>query len=486
MNKDFKALEPQLVWQQFEKIMSIPHPSLQEQELSEYIIEYAKSLSLDCEIDHAGNVIIRKSATAGMEGRECTLLQAHLDMVPQKNNDKEFDFAKDPIEGYIDGDWVRANGTTLGADNGIGMAAALAIISDPTVQHGDLEILFTVNEERGMDGASALKPEQLKSTILLNLDTEDEDELCIGCAGGLNLVAKMSHQIVSTPKSGYTARRLEIKGLKGGHSGVQIHEQRANANKLLFRLLRLTKLDIILVSANGGTLSNAIPREASADLLIHKKDLKLFEEQVSRFNDNISLEYSPVEESITVTLNEISYPKKMIDQDSAALLVWAMAASPDGVHNMSNTIHGLVQTSSNLAIVRTEDESTMVEFFIRSASETQKVELADTIASIYELADGDVSCTGSHPGWLPNPNSAILKVVKERFTEQYGFEPHVRAVHAGLECGIIGSIYPDMDMISMGPTIVSPHSPDECVQISSVDRFYTLLKSVLANIPVKR
>ncbi|MFR9651916.1 MAG: aminoacyl-histidine dipeptidase [Rikenellaceae bacterium] len=483
MNRDLTTLEPQLVWRHFEKICSIPHPSTEEEALSKAIIEYAKSLSLECEIDHAGNVIIRKGATAGMESRQCTLLQAHLDMVPQKNNDKEFDFSKDPIECYIDGEWVRANGTTLGADNGIGMAAALALLEDPTAVHGDIEILLTVNEERGMDGAEALKPDQLRSTIMLNLDTEDEDELCIGCAGGLNLVAKMAHQITNTPRNGYVARRLEIKGLKGGHSGVQIHEQRANANKLLFRLLRLTKLDIILVSADGGTLSNAIPREASVDLLIHKKDLKLFEEQVSRFKENITLEYTPVEESISLTLNEIAYPKKMIDQDSAALLVWAMAAAPDGVHNMSNTIPGLVQTSSNLAIVRTDDDSTMVEFFIRSASETQKVELADTIASIFELADGDVSCTGSHPGWLPNPNSAILKVVKECFTKQYGEEPKVQAVHAGLECGLIGSIYPKMDMISMGPTIVSPHSPDECVEIGSVARFYTLLKSVLANIP---
>lgn len=483
MNRDLTTLEPQLVWRHFEKICSIPHPSTEETALSSAIIEFAKSLSLDCEIDHAGNVIIRKGATAGMESRQCTLLQAHLDMVPQKNNDKKFDFSKDAIECYIDGDWLRANGTTLGADNGIGMAAALAILEDPTAVHGDLEILFTVNEERGMDGAEALKPDQLRSTIMLNLDTEDEDELCIGCAGGLNLVAKMTHQTVPPPRNGYTARKLEIKGLKGGHSGVQIHEQRANANKLLFRLLRLTKLDVMLVSVDGGTLSNAIPREASAELLISKSDLKSFEEQVERYQQNVALEYSPVEESISITLSKINKPKKMIDQDSAALLVWAMAAAPDGVHNMSNTIPGLVQTSSNLAIVRTEEDSTMVEFFIRSASETQKVELADTIASVFELADGDVSCTGSHPGWLPNPNSAILKVVKECFTKQYGEEPHVRAVHAGLECGLIGSIYPNMDMISMGPTIVSPHSPDECVEIGSVGRFYRLLKSVLANIP---
>ncbi len=451
--------------------------------MREYLTTFAEANGLECVEDSAGNILIRKDASKGMESRQGVVLQAHIDMVPQKNNDKEFDFTSDPIEGYIDGDWVRADGTTLGADNGIGVAAALAVLEDKTLVHGSIEALFTSNEECGMDGAFGLSEELLKGSILLNLDTEDDDELCIGCAGGLDLVVSFDHEMVTTPQGEYTALRLEVKGLRGGHSGCQIHEQRGNANKLLFRFLRLTKLDILLSSVNGGTLRNAIPREAHADILVHNDDLAHLKEQVERYAETLRAEYRTIESDLQVNLVPIDYPQMMIDEDSAACMVWAIAGCPDGVNKMSYTMPDLVQTSSNLAIVRSEGEQTKVELFLRSSSESEKSALADTIASIFELADAEVVCEGGHPGWMPNPDSKILTTLAEGYRTLFGEEPHVRAVHAGLECGIIGASYPKMDMISFGPTIVSPHSPDECVKISSVERFYRLLLHTLENIP---
>lgn len=463
--------------------MAIPHPSEQEQALAQYLLDFAEAKGLEAMQDEGGNVIIRKGATSGMEDRQGIILQGHIDMVPQKSADKEFDFSLDPIEGYIDGDWVRANGTTLGADNGLGVAASLAILEDEELAHGELEALFTVNEERGMDGAFALQPDVLKGDILLNLDTEVEGELCIGCAGGLNIVASFEYDKVESPKSDYVARRLEVSGLKGGHSGIQINEQRGNANKLLFRLLRLTKLEILLVEVNGGSLSNAIPREAYADLLIHNDDIELFEEQVARFEQTTKAEYATIDSNVSVSLSEIDYPEEMIDEDVAACVVWAIAGCPDGVMKMSYTMPDLVQTSSNLAIVKTTDEAISVELFLRSSCESEKVALADSIASVFELADADVECKGGNPGWLPNVESPVLKSMVAGYKSLFGEEPTVLAVHAGLECGAIGATYPNLDMISFGPTIVSPHSPDEMAQISSVEKFYKLLRYTIESAP---
>lgn len=486
MNRDLTKLQPETLWRHFSNIMSIPHPSHHEAALAQHIIDFAKDHTLEYEQDEVGNVIIRKGATPGMESRKGIILQGHIDMVPQRSVDREFDFERDPIEGYIDGEWVRANGTTLGADNGIGAAAALAILEDETLAHGDLEALFTINEEQGMDGAFGLAEGRLKGDILLNLDTERDGELCIGCAGGLYLVANFEYDRVSTPCGGeYVARRLEVSGLRGGHSGIQIGEQRGNANKLLFRLLRLTKLEILLVDFEGGTLRNAIPREAYTDILIHRDDIEIFEEQVARYEETIRQEYSSIESNIKVSLNAIEYPTDMIEEGAASCIVWAISGCPDGVAKMSYTIPDLVQTSSNLAVVKSNREGASVEFLLRSSSESEKVELADSIASIFELADAEVECAGGYPGWLPNLDSPILKSMREGHLALFGEEAEVVAVHAGLECGIIGATYPALDMISFGPTIVSPHSPAEAVEISTVAKFYQLLRYTLENAPLK-
>lgn len=485
MNKNFEALNPQTVWRHFKNIMAIPHPSGHEVAIAKYITDFATSLGLENEVDEAGNVIVRKVATEGMESRKAVILQAHIDMVPQKNSDKEFNFENDPIEGYIDGDWVHANGTTLGADNGLGVAAALAILEDKELKHSDLELLFTASEETGMDGAYALTAEQLKGDILLNLDTEEHGELCIGCAGGLDLLITFDHELIPTPQGDYAARRLKISGLRGGHSGIEIDQQRGNAIKLLFRFLRLTKLDILIAGVNGGSLKNAIPREAYVDLLIQNDDLELFEEQVARYQQSIQEEHAPVECSISVSLNEIEYPEMMIEENAASCMVWSIAGCPDGVYRMSNHIPGLVQTSSNLGVIHSDGEQTTATIFVRSSMESEKVALADHIASVFELADAEVECDGSHPAWQPNTASPILNCMKSGYKELFGEEPKVLAVHAGLECGLIGATYPHLDMISFGPTIVSPHSPAERAEISSVEKFYRLLRYTIENIPQK-
>ncbi len=487
-----------MVWKHFAAMLEIPHPSYHEDAIRQYFKDFVAKQNengkkLECTEDSAGNILIRKEATAGMEDRATIVLQAHMDMVPQKNNDTQFDFTKDAVQAYIDGDWVRAKGTTLGADNGIGVAAALAILEescndDNSIAHPALEALFTSNEECGMDGAFGLSEEFLKGEILLNLDTEDEGELCIGCAGGLDFEVRFDHEREESPKAedgDYVAKRLSVKGLKGGHSGCQIHEQRANANKLLFRFLRFTKLNLLISKIDGGSLRNAIPREAYADILIHSDDIKDFEEQVKRFEAMVTKEYAAIENSIEITLTNIDYPTTIIEENVASCIVWAIAGCPDGVAKMSDTMPGLVQTSSNLAIVKTSEDGarTEVELFLRSSSESEKIALADSIASIFELADAEVTCGGSHPGWLPNIDSPILKTMQESYERLFGKRAEVRAVHAGLECGIIGATYPNLDMISFGPTIVSPHSPDECAEISSVEKFYRLLKYTLANAP---
>ncbi len=485
MDKDFSKLKPAAIWRHFERIMSIPHPSKHEAALATYIKEFAASKGIECIEDEAGNILLRKGATKGMESRKGVILQGHMDMVPQNNIDKEFDFLTDPIEGYIDGGWVRANGTTLGADNGIGVAAALAIFEEEDLRHGKMEALFTVDEEEGLEGALSLKEGVLQGDILLNLDSEDEGELCIGCAGGLTLVATFDHESVPTPQGDYTARRLVIGGLSGGHSGVQIHEQRGNAIKLLFRLLRLTKLDILIAAIDGGTRHNAIPRDAYVDLLIHNDDLTLFEEQVERYQATLTEEYQEVDPAVEVSTTEVTYPETMIDEEVASCIVWAVAGCPNGVTKMSYSIAGLVDSSLNVATIKSDENQTTVEISIRTSTENEKVALADSVASIFELADAEVACGGGYPGWKPNVESPILSLMKQSYQDLFGAEAKVVAVHAGLECGVIGATYPNLDMISFGPTILSPHSPAECVEIESVEKFYTLLCHTIENAPEK-
>ncbi len=479
-----RDLEPRLVWQHFEKILSIPHPSLHEAALREYIIAFAREREIECEVDRVGNVILRREATLGMESAKGIILQSHMDMVPQKSPDKEFDFTRDPIEAYVDEGWVRTYGTTLGADNGLGVAAMLAVFEQEGLAHPHMEALFTVNEERGMDGAFGLEEGVLRGDILLNLDTEDERELCIGCAGGLLLTARLEYESEPAPQGEeYVARRLSVAGLCGGHSGVQIHEQRGNANKLLFRFLRQTKLDILIASVEGGTLHNAIPREAYADIVIHRDDLEMLEEQVGRYESTLRNEYGSVEPTLSVSMSDAEYPEMVIEEDAASCLVWAIAGSMNGVAKMSYSIEGLVQSSSNLATIRTSEGECRVDISLRSSCESEMTGLADSIASVFELADFEVSCEDGYPGWQPDVESPILKIMSESYRTMFGSEPHVLAVHAGLECGIIGATYPHLDMISFGPTILSPHSPAECAEIASVERFYRLLLHTIENAP---
>ncbi len=486
MNKNFEALNPQAVWKHFVEIMKRPRPSHHEEAIRQYVIDFAAANNLECSLDDALNVYIHKPATEGMESRKGVILQAHLDMVPQKNNDKEFDFENDAIEGYIEGEWVTASGTTLGADNGIGVAAILAILEDNTLQHGKLEALLTATEETGMDGANGLKGGLLKGDILLNLDSEDEGELFVGCAGGVDLSATFEYESCPTPDSDYKAYKIEVKGLKGGHSGIQIVCQRANANKVLFRLLRQESLEsVLLCSVDGGGLRNAIPREAQAVVAVHEDDIADFEQAIADYQAEIIGEYAGIEDSISITATQVEMPEEMIDEDAASCLVWAIVACFDGVYRMSTSMAGLVQTSSNMARVISDGQTVKVHCLLRSSIRSEKIALAESIESVFELADADVETSGEYDGWNPNMDSPILKTMVESYKDLYNKEPKVTAIHAGLECGIISTNYPNLDMISFGPTIRFPHSPDEKVEIESVAKFYDFLRHTIINAPKK-
>ncbi len=485
MNKNFEALNPKAVWKHFVEIMKRPRPSHHEAEIRQYILDFAAANNLEHLEDEAHNIYIHKPATAGEEHRKGVILQAHVDMVPQKNNDTTFDFEKDPIEGYIDGEWVTANGTTLGADNGIGVAAILAVLEDDTLKHGELEALFTATEETGMDGAFGLKGGILKGDILLNLDSEDEGELFVGCAGGVDVSAIFEYDTVETPDSDYEAYRIDVKGLKGGHSGIQIVCQRANANKVLFRFLRSTELDVMLCSVDGGGLRNAIPREANAVVVVHNDDVAEFKSSLEAYEKCIIAEYEGVEDSVSISATQVEMPEQMMDDDQAAFLIWGIVGCPDGVQKMSTSMPGLVQTSSNLARVVSNDGEVSVQCLLRSSVRSEKEALVDAITSVFELGDAEVEATGAYDGWNPNMESPILKTMVASYGELYGKEPKVTAIHAGLECGIISTNYPHLDMISFGPTIRFPHSPDEKVEIASVEKFYDFLLHTIKNAPAK-
>lgn len=487
MDKDFSKLKPELLWKRFSEICGIPHPSHHEEKIREYIVNFAKVHKLDYTVDEGPNIIIRKPATPGMEGRKTIVLQAHLDMVPQKNSDKEFDFEKDPIEAYIDGEWVTANGTTLGADNGIGASAILAVLESKDIKHGPIEALFTATEETGMDGAFALRAGELKGDILVNLDSETEGELYVGCAGGLDVTATMKYDTVKLDKNEFTGYRLELKGLKGGHSGMEIVLQRGNANKLLVRFMRnfQEKLGIMLCDIDGGGLRNAIPREAFATVAVMKKNEKAFLAAVKKFEKLYINEYKGIEDSISFKAIPVKTPSKAINFFDQANLIDAVFACPNGVMRMSTSMPGLVQTSSNLARVVSERGYFKIMCLLRSSVNSEKEDLALMIRTVMELSGATVKQSGAYDGWNPNMESPILKTMKESYNKLFGKEPDVMAIHAGLECGIIGGKYPSMDMISCGPTIKYPHSPDEKVNIASVEKFWKFLCYTLENAPVK-
>ena len=485
MNKNFDVLKPTLLWKHFYAITQIPRPSNHEAQIRQYVVDFAKSHSLEYKVDEADNVYIFKGATPGYEGRKGLILQAHLDMVPQKNNDKVFDFENDPIEAYIDGEWVTANGTTLGADNGIGVAATLAVLEDDTLEHGDIEALFTATEETGMDGAFGLKGGLLKGDILLNLDSEDEGELYVGCAGGLDANITLEYAAEAAPQSGYKAYALEVKGLKGGHSGIQIITQRANANKLLCRLLNHTEVEWLMSSIDGGGLRNAIPREAVAVVLVPEDKTECFEQEVAQYEKCVIAEFENIEDSISIKALPTELPVEIIPQEVAAKLVKAVVAAPNGVSKMSVEMEGLVQTSNNLARVVSDGKCLKLQSLIRSSVNSEKDALGEAIRAVFELIGASVSLDGSYDGWKPNMASPILHAMLSSYESLYGVRPEVKAIHAGLECGIIGGVYPNLDMISFGPTIRYPHSPDEKVEIASVEKFYDFLVNTLKNAPCK-
>lgn len=487
MSKSIASLCPQRVWENFYALTQIARPSCHADNALEYIKEYAESLGLKAYRDEVGNTIVKVPATPGMENRVGVILQGHADMVPQKNADKKHDFEKDPIETVIDGDWVRANGTTLGADNGMGVAAAMAVLADPSVVHGPLEILVTIDEETSMAGASGLKKGELDGKILLNLDSETEGELYIGCAGGLDVNAKFHYSEVETAEEDI-AVKVSLSGLRGGHSGMDIALGRANANKLLFRFLKYAaaNYEAMLSEVHGGNMRNAIPRESWAVLTIDSEDKEDFMEAVEEFEDMFRAEYSVTEPGLSFSAEVVDAPKVVMDEMSADDLINAVHGCANGVISMSSEMEGLVETSSNLAIVDTKEGITEVKFLVRSSIDTAKEDIASSIESVFRLAGAEVEMSGDYPGWKPNPKSAIVGIVGESYKKLYGKEALIRAVHAGLECGIMVGTYPQWDMISFGPTIEHPHSPDERVNIKSVERFWELLKDVLKSIPCEK
>lgn len=486
MSKILFNLKPNRLWQIFEEMCEIPHPSKHEDAMREFVVNFAKKNNLEFEVDEVGNVVIRKPATKGMENRKGIILQGHLDMVPQANSDIEHDFTKDPIKPRIDGEWVKATGTTLGADNGIGVSTSLAILESKEIQHGPLEALFTIDEETGMTGAFGLKPGFLKGDILMNLDSEDEGELFIGCAGGTNGSFTFTYKEVNVPKN-FKAFKISVTGLKGGHSGCDIHLYRGNANKILFRYLKHaeTKHGLRLASVDGGTLRNAIPREAFAVFVVPADKAGEIPKCVADMYEIIRKEYATVEPDFKMTVEETSMPANLIDEITQKNFINAIVACPNDVIRMSNDMQGLVETSTNLAIVKSDNGKIEVRCLLRSSVDSAKEYLEQTFASLFELAGADIVFDGQYPGWKPNPHSPILEVMIKGYENQFGTKPKISAIHAGLECGLIGGVFPNLDMISFGPTIRNPHSPDEKVNIETVNKFWDYILQTLENVPAK-
>ncbi len=486
MGNVLSNLKPSALWKNFEDICGIPHPSKHEEKIREHVLSWAKAHNIECKVDDTGNVIMRKPATPGMENRKGIILQAHLDMVPQKNSDTVHDFLKDPIRPRINGEWVEATGTTLGADNGIGMAAAMAVFEATDLVHGPLEMLLTVDEETGMTGAFGLKAGLLNGDILMNLDTEEEGDLCVGCAGGTNANIKFQYTEKPVPAD-VQAFKIAVKGLKGGHSGVDIHLERANSNKLLNRILwyAFNNLEMHLASIDGGSLRNAIPRESFALITLPKANVNKFNEFIKEFTATVINEYKNVETDITILAEPADLPASIIDHVTTNNLLNAIYATPNGVIRVSQDMKGLVETSTNLAIVKSHNNVIDVMCLLRSSVDSAKEDLENMFACVYSLACAECTFNGQYPGWKPNLDSPILKEMLLAYEKQFGKKPHIGAIHAGLECGLLGGVYKNWDMISFGPTINFPHSPAERVNIASVEKFWEFLTETLKNAPIK-
>ena len=483
MAKTICDLQPQLVWKNFNKLCSVPHPSHHLEKITKVIVDFGKEHGLETIVDKAGNIIIRKPATPGRENAIPVVLQAHMDMVPQKNNDKVHNFETDPIEPMIDGEWVRANGTTLGADNGIGVAAGMAILESKDIQHGPLELFVTADEETGMYGAFGMEPGTLKGNILLNLDSEDFGELYVGCAGGVDANISWKYQGVAAIADD-VALKVTIKGLKGGHSGLEINCGRANANKLLFRFLKevISLYEARLAKVEGGNMRNAIPREAYAVISVPSEEVENIKKLVEEYCDLFNKEYSITENKIEVLCEEIEMPELIIPEEIQDDLVNAITGCPNGAFRMIPAIPDTVETSMNLSIIEANATDISVKCLLRSSVDSKKEELASMVESVFTLAGAKVEFSGSYSGWNPNLDSTILNTMKEVYKQEFGEEAAVKVIHAGLECGILGAIEPKLDMVSFGPTIRHPHSPDEKINIESVGKFWKLLVATLEHL----
>lgn len=480
----FKNYEPVLLWEYFEKICKIPRPSKKEGKIISYLIRFAKKHNLEWKKDNAGNVLISKSATAGYENRKTVVLQSHMDMVCEKNSDTIHDFEKDPITPFTDGEWIKAKGTTLGADDGIGMAAQLAILSSQDLRHGKIECLFTVDEETGLSGAFALKPDFFEGRILINLDSEDEGELFIGCAGGIDTIATIEYDTEEIPLS-HRGFKVTVGGLKGGHSGDDIHKGHGNSNKILNRFLWNVnnRLDMKLVWFDGGNLRNAIPREAEALFSVHHEDIRALKEYHTGFAKDVSRELAYNGGDFYISLETLELPGRAIDENSQLDLLYSLYACPNGVMSWSRQIEGMVETSTNLASVKFDNEKITITTSQRSSSESSKTDIASMVECVFRLANANVKKTGNYPGWEPDSDSRILSLSESSYNKLFGTSPVVRSIHAGLECGLFLEKYPDLDMISFGPTIKGAHSPDERLHAGSVKKFWQLLLDILENIP---
>lgn len=480
-------LEPKAIWTNFAALNAVPRASKKEEKIIAFMVSFGKSLGLETDVDEIGNVLIKKPATAGMEGRKTIVLQSHLDMVHQKNNDTIFDFDSEGIKMYVDGDWVKAEGTTLGADNGLGVATIMAILEAKDIAHPAIEALFTIDEETGMTGALGLKGGVLSGEILLNLDTENDHEIDIGCAGGIDVTATQAYTAESCPE-GTVSFEVSVKGLHGGHSGMDIHKGFANANKVMNRLLYKSyeRYGLRMASLLGGSLRNAIPRESTAKVVVDSEKASAFVQEITQLAKAIKDEFATTEPTMEIHVEQTDATwATVVPVAVQENLIHSVYAALNGVYRVSADFEDLVETSNNIAKVEVGAGHIAIKCLTRSSVETSKFDLAYSLQAAFELGGFQVAFSGNYPGWAPNPNSEILEVLKDIYTQQHGEAPEVVACHAGLECGILGTNYPGMDMISFGPTILGAHSPSERVSISSVQKFWRFVLEILKQIPGK-
>ena len=486
MNSDIRSIEPKIVWNHFADLNAVPRPSKKEERIIEFAVKFGEKLGLETFTDKVGNVIIRKPASTGMEDRKMVVMQGHLDMVHQKNSTTDFDFDKEGIKMFVDGDWVKAEGTTLGADNGLGVAAIMAVLSSTNISHPAIEALFTIDEETGMTGAIGLEGDVLKGDILLNLDTEEDNEIGIGCAGGVDVTATRTYNEENSPEK-IKAFSISITGLNGGHSGMDIIKGLGNANKIMNRILfdGFANFGLRISEINGGSLRNAIPRESFSIITIDTISVEPFMFETNQLINTIKEEFLTLEPNLSIEISEVVSPEKVMDLGVQEGFIKSIYAALNGVYKMSPVVEGLVETSNNIARIIVKNGAIKIGCLTRSSSESNKIDLANSLRSVFELSGFEVKFSGTYPGWQPNVNSEIVSIVANLYEELHGEKANIAACHAGLECGILGQNYPKMDMVSFGPNIKGAHSPDERAQISSTQKFWNFLVEILKNIPKK-